>query len=369
MGSKRLGSSSRARSFLPVGIRANLRLFTAPWIGPLIALMTVVCGGAIGYRITEGWDWGDCFWMVLITISTIGYGEVEPLSHAGRLVTVLTIAGGIVVVQLTIQRLLGLSEAGYFRQLRELRFRRKLRRMHDHVILCGYGRIGSEISEQLLKETDAVLVVETDPNRIEAAKERGLKVLQADATIDESLIEAGLQRCRSLVAALPNDAANLYVILSARNLRPDCRLIARADSEDASAKLQLAGASVVVSPYVAGGRVMAASALRPLAVDFMELLVGSDCEIEEFRLSTDPLLLHNLPGRTLADLELGRRSGAMVLAIRDRGKLVANPGGDMRLAAGQLLVVLGSKTQLTRFRDLLGPAIDMIETMGGSAAG
>ena len=369
MARKRLGRSSRVLPFLPLSFRANLRLLTAPWIGPLIALVAVVCGGAIGYRITEGWDWGDCFWMVLITISTIGYGEVEPLSTAGRLVTVLIIAGGIVVVQLTIQRILGLTEAGYFRQLRELRFRRKLRRMHDHVIICGYGRIGREIGEQLLQENVPILVVELDPQRIQAAKERGLRVLEADATGDETLMEAGLHRCRSLVAALPSDAANLYVVLSARGLEPSCRLIARSDSEEAAAKLKLAGASVVVSPYVAGGRVMAASALRPLAVDFMELLVGSDCEIEEFQLSDDPLLLHNLPGRTLADLELGRRSGAMVLAIRDSGQLVANPGGDMRLEPGQLLVVLGSKEQLMRFRELLGAAVDMVETMGRSVAG
>ena len=369
MARKRLGRSSRVLPFLPLSFRANLRLLTAPWIGPLIALVAVVCGGAIGYRITEGWDWGDCFWMVLITISTIGYGEVEPLSTAGRLVTVLIIAGGIVVVQLTIQRILGLTEAGYFRQLRELRFRRKLRRMHDHVIICGYGRIGREIGEQLLQENVPILVVELDPQRSQAAKERGLRVLEADATGDETLMEAGLHRCRSLVAALPSDAANLYVVLSARGLEPSCRLIARSDSEEAAAKLKLAGASVVVSPYVAGGRVMAASALRPLAVDFMELLVGSDCEIEEFQLTDDPLLLHNLPGRTLADLELGRRSGAMVLAIRDSGQLVANPGGDMRLEPGQLLVVLGSKEQLMRFRELLGAAVDMVETMGRSIAG
>ena len=128
----------------PRRLRSNLRLLTQPWIGPILALITVICGGALGYRITEGWDWGDCFWMVLITINTIGYGEVEPLSTAGRLVTVLIIGGGVVVVQLTIQRLLGLAESGYFRQLRALRFRRKLRRMHDHVIICGYGRIGRE---------------------------------------------------------------------------------------------------------------------------------------------------------------------------------------------------------------------------------
>jgi len=351
----------------PRRLRSNLRLLTQPWIGPILALITVICGGALGYRITEGWDWGDCFWMVLITISTIGYGEVEPLSTAGRLVTVLIIGGGVVVVQLTIQRLLGLAESGYFRQLRALRFRRKLRRMHDHVIICGYGRIGREIGEQLLQDNIQVLVVELDAQRIQAAKERGLRVLEADATSDETLLEAGLHRCRSLVAALPSDAANLYVVLSARGLQPSCRLITRSDSEEAAAKLKLAGASVVVSPYVAGGRVMAASALRPLAVDFMELLMGSDCEIEEFQLSSAPERLENLSGRTLSELQLGRRSGAMVLAIRDQGRLVANPGGEMRLEPGQLLVVLGSKEQLLRFRDLLGTSVDMVETMGRSS--
>ena len=191
--------------------RPQLRQLARPWLLPVVALTIVILGGAIGYRITEGWDWGDCLWMVLITISTIGYGEVEPLSQAGRLVTVLIVAGGIVVVQLSIQKILGLTESGYFRQLRELSFRRKLRRMNNHVILCGYGRIGREIAEQLLLETVPVLVVEMDSARRQAAEERGLPVLQADATLDETLLEAGLHRCRSLVAALPSDAANLYV--------------------------------------------------------------------------------------------------------------------------------------------------------------
>ena len=190
-------------------------------------------------------------------------------------------------------------------------------------------------------------------------------MLQADATLDESLLDAGLNRCQSLVAALPGDAANLYVVLSARDLRPDCRLIARASSDEATAKLRLACASVVVSPYVAGGRVMAASALRPLALDFMELLAGSDFEIEEFQLSNNPQYLSAIQGRSLAEFELGRRSGALVLAIRDQGQLIANPGGHMELAPGQLLIVLGSKLQLSRFQQLLGEAVDSIETMPG----
>jgi voltage-gated potassium channel len=197
-------------------------------------------------------------------------------------------------------------------------------------------------------------------------------VLQGDATLDETLEEAGIHHCRALVAALPSNAANLYVILSARGLAPRTRLIARADSEEAEGKLRLAGADQVVSPYVAGGRTMAATALRPLAVTFMELLAGSDCEVEEFQLSDDPGHLGQLNGASLAELQLGRRSGALVLAIRNpqarsssssSEPLLANPGGDVRLAPGQLLVVMGSKQQLQRFGDLLGSALEGVASM------
>ena len=119
--------------------RRQLKLLTAPWRGPLSALAAVILAGAAGYRITEGWDWGDALWMVLITISTIGYGEVAPLTPAGRLVTVLIVCGGLIVVQLTIQRILGLKDSGYFRRLREFRIHRMLVSLQDHVILCVYG--------------------------------------------------------------------------------------------------------------------------------------------------------------------------------------------------------------------------------------
>lgn len=338
--------------------RRQLQLLTAPWRGPLSALAAVILAGAAGYRITEGWNWGDSLWMVLITISTIGYGEVSPLSPAGRLVTVLIVGGGLIVVQLTIQRVLGLKDSGYFRRLREFRIHRMLESLHDHVILCGYGRIGQEIAAQLQRDQVPLVVIETDADRRDVAEFNGLRVLQADATLDETLLDAGLERCLSLVAALPTDAANLYVVLSARGLQPSCRLIARANSDEAATKLRLAGASAVVSPYVAGGRVMAASAMRPLALDFMELLAGSDYEIEEFQLSHDAALLRNIAGRSLAELGLGRRSGALVLAIRVKGRLVANPGGDRLLEPGQVLIVLGSRRQLKQFQDLLGKAVD-----------
>jgi voltage-gated potassium channel len=350
---------------------------------PLFALVLVVNASALGYRLTEGWDWGDCYWMVAITIPTIGYGEVEPLSHAGRVVTVFSIVGGLVVVQLTIRSLVGVAESGYFRRLHARRLLHWLQTMNDHVILCGYGRIGREIAAQLSKEGTPLLVVEMDPERREAAEAKGLPVLLADATLDETLVDAGIHRCRSLVAALPNDAANVYVVLSARAIAPRCRLIARSDSEEAERKLRQAGADQVVSPYVAGGRTMAATATRPLAVDFMELLAGSECEVEEFQLSDDAAQLGDLNGRTLAELDLRGRSGALVLAIRKpapavvnpysyRGSsygssptLVANPGGETKLGPGQLMVVLGSKQQLEVLANLLGEAVVSVEQMQG----
>lgn len=350
---------------------------------PLVALVLVVNASALGYRLTEGWDWGDCYWMVAITIPTIGYGEVEPLSHAGRVVTVFSIVGGLVVVQLTIRSLVGVAESGYFRRLHARRLLHWLQTMNDHVILCGYGRIGREIAAQLSKEGTPLLVVEMDPERREAAEAKGLPVLLADATLDETLVDAGIHRCRSLVAALPNDAANVYVVLSARAIAPRCRLIARSDSEEAERKLRQAGADQVISPYVAGGRTMAATATRPLAVDFMELLAGSECEVEEFQLSDDAAQLGDLNGRTLAELDLRGRSGALVLAIRKpapavvnpysyRGTsygssptLVANPGGETKLGPGQLMVVLGSKQQLEVFANLLGEAVVSVEQMQG----
>ncbi|WP_411876107.1 potassium channel family protein [Vulcanococcus limneticus] len=348
-----------------------------PWAVPLMALTSLVNLGAGAYRISEGWDWGDCYWMVLITLSTLGFSDerTAPLTTSGRLITALMIVGGLVVVQLTIQSLLELANSGYFRRLRERRYRQQLQGMHNHVILCGYGRIGREIAEQLCAEDVPLLVVEMSPERVADAQQRGLTVLQADATLDETLQESGIHHCRALVAALPSNAANLYVILSARGLAPRCRLIARADSAEAEGKLRLAGADQVVSPYVAGGRTMAATALRPLAVNFMELLAGSDCEVEEFQLSRDQARLGALNGRSLAELQLGRRSGALVLAIRTphsllsnpykthEPALIANPGGDVRLAPGQLLIVLGSSDQLQHFGELLGEALAGVESM------
>ena len=321
------------------------------WTAPLTLLLFLFLFGALGYRITEGWDWGDCLWMVLITITTIGFGEVEILTSAGRIVTFLIIGGGLFVVQLTLQRFIQLSELGYFIKLEELRLRRLIRKMKNHVIICGYGRTGKEIADQLRSEKISTLIIEIDSSRKSEAEENGFNVLLADATMDETLLLAGIKNCRSLVVTLPSDAANLYVVLSAKALNNTCRLIARAANEEAANKLKLAGANAVVSPYVAAGRTMAASALRPIAVDFIDLLAGSDCEIEEFMITDDVKKLETYISQTQKDFNFSKDGEALLVATKVSGQLSGNPKGLVNITPGMILIFLGSQEQLVRVRE------------------
>ena len=340
-----------------------LREYLKPWLGLISSLFFLFFLGAIGYRFTEGWDWGDCLWMVLITVSTIGFGEVQPLSPEGRIVTLLIIVAGLIFVQFTFQKAVRLFELGYFQRVNELRFKRILRKMKDHVILCGYGRVGQEISKQIKTQNIPIIVVENDTDRKKIAEENGLEVLFADATLDETLNLAGLNTCKSLVVTLPNDAANLYVVLSAKSIRNSVKVIARAGTEESASKLRLAGANIVVSPYIAAGRAMASMALRPIAIDFLDLLAGSECEIEEFELSNDISLFEHSGKRTLLELGIGKKSGAKILAIKEDQKLITNPGGEFLLQPGQILITFGSREQLDILAGLLGNLVTSAELL------
>ena len=329
---------------------SKFKSFFKIWAAPTSLLILLFLFGSLGYRITEGWDWGDCLWMVLITITTIGFGEVEVLSSTGRIITFLIIGGGLFVVQLTLQRFIQLSELGYFIKLEELRLRRLIRRMKNHVIICGYGRTGKEIADQLRSEKIPTIIIEVDPSKKSEAEVKGFNALLADATMDESLLLAGVNNCRSLVVTLPTDAANLYVLLSAKALNSNCRLIARAANEEAANKLKLAGADAVVSPYVAAGRTMAASALRPIAVDFIDLLAGSDFEIEEFQLTDNIEIIDSFKSHSEKDLNFSKKGDALLLATKISGKLRANPNNDVTICPGLILIFLGSQEQLDKIR-------------------
>jgi len=334
------------------------------WQDPLSALVVLVVAGATAYRVAEpSHNWSDAFWMTIITLTTVGYGEVYPLGSGGRLVTVLLLLGGIFTVQLVIQRFAQLSNTGYFHRHRLRREQAMLDAICDHVIICGYGRMGQEVASSMAKEDVPLLVIDQQAQRTAQAMDNGFYGITGDASLDDVLRKAGLERARSLVAVLGTDADNVYVVLSAKALAPRIQIIARAESQEAASKLRRAGATDVVSPFVAGGRVLASKALHPEAVSFMEVLAGTKYQIERIQLTTSREEFSRLPGRSLAEIQLGARSGVLVLAISSARGVQVNPGGQAILQPGDQLILLGSSRQRRAAEALLGLVAARVEIL------
>jgi voltage-gated potassium channel len=226
----------------------------------------------------------------------------------------------------------------------------------EHYILCGYGRTGRQIALEFKAEGIPFIAIDSELEQVVTAQELGYIAVQGDATLDDTLLEVGIERAICLVAALPSDAENLYTVLSAKTLNPQIRAIARASTEEALKKLQRAGADAVVSPYITGGRRMAAAALRPQVLDFMDgILTGTDRAfyLEEFLI--DPQACPAV-GQTLREARLRSQSGGLVLAIRRAdGTLIGGPTGETQLLAGDLLICMGTAEQLRQLSQILIP--------------
>lgn len=319
------------------------------------ALVLLIFVGTLGYQLIEGWTGLDALYMTITTLATVGFGEVNPLSPKGRLFTILLILAGLILIGYVIKTFTEALAEGYFQErLRDRRQRRILNRLQDHYIIGGFGRTGQEIAREFSAESLPFVVVDSTEESIEAAIAAGFSAILGDATLDEVLLRAGIERARCLVAAMPSDADNLYAILSAKTLNPNLRTIARASSAEAVQKLRRGGADAVVSPYITGGRRMAAAARRPQAIDFIDDLTSASersIYIDEFLLDQPR---SRFLGRTLREADLRGRSGALILAIRRAdGTLLASPTGDTYLELGDLLLCLGTGPQLQVLEKLL----------------
>ena len=246
---------------------------------------------------------------------------------------------------------------GYFLQgLSESRRKRLLSRMQQHYIVCGYGRIGRQICVDLTDEGAALVVIESNPDALRRAQQAGYMTLQGDATSDEVLLSAGIQRARCILCALPSDAENLSVVISAKELNPSATIVARAVSEEGGTKLARVGADKIVSPYLAGAKRMATLALHPQVVDFFEAAsIGRErFYIEEFLL--EPGAHDFLLQKSIAEIQLRERTGAFVVAIRRRSnQIVEGPSPDTRLEPGDLLICMGTGEQLRKLTHILLP--------------
>lgn len=345
--------SSRSDSFIEETYqRSRKHLF-----GGIVALGCVLLVGVFWYRVVEGWPWIDAFYMAVITLATVGFAEVHPLSARGRLFTIILIIMGVVVIAYILNSFTEALIQGHFQAGLRLRQRRKLMQsLRHHHIICGFGRTGRQVATEFSIEAIPFIVVDSDEASIHDAQQLGFIAFQGDATQDQVLLQAGVERARCLVAALPSDAENLYTVLSAKTLVPTIRTIARASSEEAVQKLQRGGADVVVSPYITGGKRMAAAALRPQVVDFLDgILTGADrtVYVEEFLIAPE-----HCPkvGQTLGQAQLRPKSGALILAIRRTdNSLIVGPTADTILCSGDLIIGMGTSDELRRLSQVLSP--------------
>ncbi|MBE9056136.1 potassium channel protein [Sphaerospermopsis sp. LEGE 08334] len=322
-----------------------------------VALVFVFLSGTLWYWWVEGWSWEDAVYMTVITLATVGYSETNPLESRGRLFTIVLILMGVINLGYIVNRFTQAVIEGYFQEGIRLRQQRRLMEsLTGHYIICGFSRTGRQIAKEFQAEGVSFAVIDSDFESVQQAQSEGYIVYQGDATLDDTLLKVGIERAICIVAALPSDAENLYTVLSAKTLNPNIRAIARASTEEAVQKLQRGGADAVISPYITGGKRMAAAALRPQILDFVDgMLSGTDRQLymEEFLLDA---AFCPFVGQTLQKAKLRSQTGALVLAIRrSDGNLIGGPTGDTVLMSGDTLICMGTAEQLRSLNQILGP--------------
>lgn len=321
-------------------------------IAALFSLVVIV--GGVGYYLIEGWGWADAFYMAIITLTTVGFEEVHPLTAAGRLFTTVLILAGVGGITYSFSALTNYVIAGELRGvLEKRRMTRQIKAMQGHYIVCGFGRVGHQVCAELRREGRPLVVVDTQETSIERAKAQAYPVVAGNAGDDQVLQEAGIERARGLVAAVDSDAANLLVVLSARALNPDLYIVARANLEDTEAKLLRAGANRVISPYSLGGRRMAHMMLRPDVVDFLDIVMHDESlELLLENLTVSPGCV--LDGHNVGEAHIRERTGTNILGLKRKvGGLTIAPDPSTVLYAGDILIALGTRPQLAALEQMV----------------
>lgn len=310
--------------------------------------------GTAGFILIDNYPLFDAFYMTLITITTVGYAEVHPLSPAGRVFNALLILFGVTTAFFAIGVL---TQAVVEMELGEIIGRRRAKRMieklKDHYVVCGYGRVGKGAAMELQAAGAPFLIVDRDPEKADRALRAGMLAIAADCTRDETLKEAGVDRAKGVVAAPETDADNLYLVLSAKAMNPGVRVAARASEEESEQKLRRVGADVVFTPYSITGHRLAMALLRPGVFEFVQATtrdMGLNVSIEELKVAE----ASGIVSKSLRELQIRRELGVIVLAIRKAdGQMLFNPPAEAELKGGDTLVAMGEAEDLKRLAEIL----------------
>jgi len=320
---------------------------------PAVLLAIVIAFGVTGYTLIERWNLFDAFFMTIITISTVGYGEVHPQSVAGRAFSAVLIVVGVGTMLFgfgVFAETLAENAFGMFRRQRQMEH--TLQELRDHFIVCGYGRIGTEVVVEFDDHKVQYVIIDRTEEALGRLQKEDRLYIEGDAASEDILHRAGIDRARGLISAVDSDERGVYIVLAARALNPKLYIIARAGYPESIRRLELAGADRVISPYRMAGHLMAELAVHPAMVDVLDTLHHgeSDIGLEEVLIQPETKAI----GKTLADSGLLDAQGAKLLAVRRRdGTLHVNPSADLRLAEGDLIIALGSEQQLLTTASML----------------
>ena len=326
----------------------NARLYRA-----LILLIVVIGGGTVGYHLIEGWPVQDCLYMTFITITTVGFGEVHPLSDRGQHFTIVLLIFSILTLGYSVTVLITYVFGGQILQtVRKRKMRRLTKRLRDHYIICGSGNVGKEIAQEFQRNKARFVMIDRDPESSELSRDETILFVKGDAVDDEVLMEAGIDRARGLVVALPDDESNVFIVLTARQLNPSITIVSQAVDERTVKKLMKAGANRVVSPKQIAGRRMAAILLHPSVVNFLDVVAFGgemDMRIEEVEIAGGS----PLAGKTLREAGIGTHTGAVIIGIMSStGYTRVNPTStttlsNVELEEGDRLIALGNEAQIS----------------------
>jgi voltage-gated potassium channel len=318
----------------------------------LVAVGMAVAIGTVVFHVLEGWSIFDSFYVTAQTVTTVGFGDLSPRTFWGRVfASIFMLLGvGVVLYALTstVQSIIQSEMLSTFGHLRRSL---KMSKLRDHFIICGAGRVGSNLIRALQGTNDPFVVIESDQRKVEELSDQGIAVLVRDATLEASLREAGVEHARGLATCLPDDADNVYVVLTARDLNPKLHIVARAAAEQAESKLVRAGANRVVAPTIIGGHRMAMALTKPAVGDFLDSLSANDLELgfEQVEVEAKSSLL----GRRLSETHIRSELDIVIVSIRrNDGNIIFNPTGDTTIENGDMLIAIGKADSLRRLNAL-----------------